>query len=305
MGKVTGIEWTDATFNPWWGCAEVSPGCDNCYARELAKRTRGLAWGPGAPRVLASENVWRQPLAWNEEAEREGRRHRVFCASMADVFDAEAPIGALDRLWGLIRATPMLDWQLLTKRPANIRSRLPVDWSAHGYGNVWLGVSAETQAHLEQRLPAILRIPARCHFVSAEPLLGPLDLWPSWTRRNDLGGALDWLIIGGESGPKSRPFEPDWAHDLLQQCARRKAAGEGPAPFVKQLGTAWAQQRRKRHGRADPKGGDIAEWPLGLRVRTFPPTCAACARALAGPDYDYCPSCEEPEKEPVPLEARP
>lgn len=293
MGEGTTIPWTDNTFSPWWGCTEVSPGCDHCYARQLAARTRGMAWGRGTPRVPVGDATWKQPLKWNERAAAEGRRARVFSASMSDVFDGEVPGAWRERLWALIRATPHLDWQLLTKRAANIARMLPPDWGRHGYGNVWLGVSAETQEHLEQRVPALLKVPARCHFVSYEPALGPIDIWASWVRENDLGGTLDWIIIGGESGPSARLFNPDWARSVLRQCREFNSDGYGPAPFVKQLGSAWAAERRKRYGPGDAKGETPAEWPMDLRIRRHPPTCASCARALPGPDYDYCPSCEE------------
>ena len=137
--KNSPINWTHHTFNCWQGCTRVSPECDNCYAVRFAAR-QGVKWGKGAPRRVMSDNYWREPLAWDRAAARAGERHRVFCASEADWADAEAPAGQLKRLWGLIRATPNLDWLLLTKRAGRIERSLPSDWG-EGYANVWLGVS--------------------------------------------------------------------------------------------------------------------------------------------------------------------
>ncbi|MCI0671755.1 MAG: phage Gp37/Gp68 family protein, partial [Myxococcaceae bacterium] len=181
MGAETEISWTHSTFNPWWGCTRVSPGCDHCYAESFDRRVGGAHWGKGVPRRTFGDKHWGEPLKWNAAAAKAGERRRVFCASMADVFDAEAPDGALERLWALIRATPALDWLLLTKRPGRIRHSLPADWG-DGYPNVWLGTTVEDQERAEQRIPVLLDVPARVHFLSCEPLLGPVDvsrfMWP-------------------------------------------------------------------------------------------------------------------------------
>lgn len=128
MGFNSSIEWTTHTFNPWWGCTKVSDGCKFCYAETLSKRYGHSVWGPGKARRLMSDNHWQEPVKWNKQAQEQGTRYRVFCASMADVFDEQAPEGQLDRLWELIRVTPYLDWQLLTKRPQRICASLPDDW---------------------------------------------------------------------------------------------------------------------------------------------------------------------------------
>ena len=133
-----------------------------------------------------------------------------FCASLADVFDNKAPEGALDDLWRLIHKTPYLDWQILTKRPQNIASRLPANWYPFGYDNVWLGISVENQEEYDRAGPYLLDIPARLKFVSYEPALGPLDIQP-WPKPC-------WLIAGGESGVGSRPCEYDWMRDIRDQC---------------------------------------------------------------------------------------
>ena len=213
------------TFNPWWGCTRVSPGCDHCYAERIDLRAGGGHWGKGAPRRTFGEKYWARPLQWERAAARSGERARVLCASMADVFDAEAPEGALERLWALIRRTPHLDWLVLTKRPARIERGLPPDWGS-GYANVWLGATVEDQTLAEQRVPVLLDVPARLRFLCCEPLLGPVDLSP-WLP------ALDWLIAGGESGPSARPVHPDWVRGLRDQCL-----AAGVPFFFKQWGAA-------------------------------------------------------------------
>lgn len=214
MSSSTHISWTDRTVNPWWGCSKVSPACLNCYAEKLAWRFAKLAWGRGSSRRKASENVLAQPLAWNRAAKRKGIRYRVFCASMADVFDEEVPEEWRAELWDIIRQCTELDWQLLTKRPENIASMLPPDWG-DGWSHVWLGVTVEDQTRADQRIPILQSIPASIRFLSAEPLLGPVTL--------DLNG-IDWVILGGESGPHYRPMHPDWARSVRDQCLQRNVA---------------------------------------------------------------------------------
>ena len=159
MGESTEISWCDHTFNPWIGCARVSAGCDNCYAESMAKRYGWHDWKNETPRHLTSDAYWRQPIRWNINARAAGVPARVFCASLADVFDPHAPAGARERLWELIAETPWLNWLILTKRPSPMRTMLPcvpqrlaVDWP-----NVWLGVSAEDQATYDQRMPLLGR----------------------------------------------------------------------------------------------------------------------------------------------------
>jgi protein gp37 len=218
LGKSTAIEWTDHTFNPWWGCMKVSPACDHCYAEAWDKRVGGNHWGPRAQRRTFGDEHWSEPLRWNRAAAAAGVRRRVFCASMADVFDNAAPAGALERLWQVILATPRLDWQLLTKRPQNIRSRLPADWG-EGYPNVWLGTTVENQEEAERRIPHLLSVTALIRFLSCEPLLGPISLHKEWAH-----GGLHWIIAGGESGPKARPSNPEWFRSLRDQCGKAELA---------------------------------------------------------------------------------
>lgn len=283
MAEVSAIAWTDATFNPWWGCARVSPGCEHCYAERLATVRRKLpVWGVDAERKPMSEAYWREPVRWNRKAEADGVRRRVFCASMADVFELppERNVGARAlqsaaraRLFMLIESTPHLDWLLLTKRPENIRSLVPwgrrIPWPA----NAWMGVTAEDQKRADERIPLLLEVPARVRFVSHEPALERVDL-RRWLGPN----GVHWVITGGESGPGARGYLLNWAADIIEQC---RAAGV--APFVKQLGArAYLEGRgllddddpgaidlvtvRTKH----PKGGDPAEWHPQLRVQEFP-----------------------------------
>lgn len=215
MGKNSHIEWTHHTFNPWWGCKKVSPACDNCYAELWARRMGHQLWGTDSPRRFFTDSHWREPFTWNEEARLTGHRQRVFCASMADVFERRSDLNSQrERLWQLIESTPHLDWLLLTKRPQNVARFVP--WGTNWPLNVWLGTSVENQAIAEKRLPFLLRSPATIRFLSCEPLLGPLNL-REWFRRDGFY-PIDWIIAGGESGAASRPMHPDWISSLLHQC---------------------------------------------------------------------------------------
>lgn len=310
MGQVTAIEWCDHTFNPSRGCTKVSPGCANCYAETLSRRNPKVLgeWGPSGKRVVAAESYWRQPVQWDREAKAAGVRRRVFCASLADVFedwpgaivdaggrqllanDWWPPLGmgaggpltlshVRERLGRLIAATPALDWLLLTKRPESA-GRMMADHmfglrEAGGRtavpGNVWLGTSAEDQQRANDRLPHLLKIPASMRFLSLEPLLGPVtvgllgvlpgDEFPGY---QPVHTRLDWVIVGGESGPGARPCHLDWVRALVEEC-------RGVVPcFVKQLGGAPVIDGGRALRLKDKKGGDLTEWPKGLRVRQFP-----------------------------------
>ena len=254
MGETTGITWTDHTLNPVWGCAKISLGCDNCYAAAFAKRVGQKVWGTKTARRTFKDGHWNEPLKWQRQAMKDGRRHRVFCASMADVFDPNWPKGTRERLWELIKQTPALDWQVLTKRPENAAKMLPPDWG-DGYPNVWLGVTAENQEYADKRIPVLLKTPALTRFVSYEPALELVNF------EDYLYDGLDWLICGGESGPKCRPFDQRWAKSVILQCREHKVAC-----FHKQMGELWARQNKakSRHG-ADP-----AEWYRPYRVQQFP-----------------------------------
>ena len=220
MGETTGIEWTDHTFNPWWGCAKVSPACDHCYAETWAAKMGQSVWGLDAPRKPASESTWREPLRWARAAQAAGVRRRVFCASMADVAEARADLDpARARLFKLIDDTRALDWLLLTKRPhrwadvhpmaRRVAAGVDLAWAS----NIWLGTTVENQKWAEVRIPQLLRERARCQtlFLSVEPLLEPIDLRP-WLSQ------IDWVIVGGESGEGSREMQAAWVRSLRDQC---------------------------------------------------------------------------------------
>ena len=244
MADQTGISWTDHTFNPWWGCTAIAPGCDNCYAAALDKRTGGDYWNPKVKPRRTSPANWRKVLKWNEHAEIENRRHRVFCGSMMDWCDNNAPEKALNDLWDLIRNTPMLDWQLLTKRATRIADCLPYDWG-DGYQNVWLGVTCEDCKHGYPRIAALREIPAKIRFVSAEPLL-------DWLYQADRHlESVDWLIIGGESGPNFREIPREWFTDLIYLGKQA-----GCSIWFKQ----WGGNSRNKGG-CLVDGTELKEWP--------------------------------------------
>ena len=231
MAENTSIEWAHHTFNPWQGCTKVSPGCKHCYAEALDRRHLRNSedhWGPAAPRIFASESYMRQPHAWNRKAKRAGERARVFCMSMGDLFEQhQVPLYAAiqaryrRRLYELIEQTPWLDWLLLSKRPENMTPMLPVAWRAAPPANVWLGTSIENQATAEERLPVLLDTPARVHFVSYEPALGPVDLEKAASAPEyAVPLQLDWVIAGDESGPGARPARRWWMASMRDQCQR-------------------------------------------------------------------------------------
>lgn len=219
MGKDSSIEWTDHTFNPWWGCAHVSPGCENCYAEAWAKRVGEKVWGTKQDRRFFTEKHWSEPLKWNADAQAGKNRKRVFCASMADVFELRSDLDEWrEKLWELIDETPWLDWLLLTKRPQNIGKKVP--WTNDWPNNVWLGTTVEDQKRADERLPILLQFPAKRRFLSCEPLLGPVDL-SAWTRhRPKKLHEIDWVIAGGESGANARAMLPGWARQLRDECQK-------------------------------------------------------------------------------------
>lgn len=301
MGQTT-IEWTshqkpDGTivpgysFNPWLGCTRISEGCRHCYAEAWAKRSGLVQWGDQAERRRTSASYWRQPLKWNREAEKAGERWRVFCASLADVFEHKPELMPWrSDLLRLIHGTPNLDWLLLTKRPENWMAHLNaalVQFDSEGDTemirfasgwltgsrvpkNVWLGASVENQEQADKRIPELLKIPARVRFLSCEPLLGHIaieDYLPRYgcgrrchhsNNKADLCGeggiiefpAIEWVIVGGESGPKARPMHPDWARSLRSQCQTM-----GVPFFFKQHGEwlHWSQAKRWKDSR-------VADW---------------------------------------------
>ena len=265
------IEWTGRTWNPSTGCDRISPGCDNCYALGMAKRLKAMGQakyqndgdprtsGPGFgltvhPSALDIPLGVRKPTTW-------------FVNSMSDLLHARVPVNFIGGVWNVMALTPWHTYQILTKRPERAQKILS-EWEANGWlwrkedmiwcgpipgplANVHVGTSIEMNRYC-RRADDLRQTPAAVHFLSLEPLLGPL---PSL----DLTG-IDWAIIGGESGPGSRPLDLGWVRDLIAQC--REA---GTAIFVKQLGSQWA-----RENGGSGKGGDRSAWPEDLRIRQFP-----------------------------------
>jgi protein gp37 len=321
MGEDSKIQWCHHTFNPWHGCVKVSEACKFCYAEVATpvrvKRAHGLElWGADAARDLTSAANWRDPHKWNRDAKAAGVRARVFCASLADVFEDRRDLdGHRERLWDLIEATPHLDWLLLTKRPECIKRLIRPAWVDAPRANVWLGTTVENHARAEERIIHLSSVPAVVHFLSIEPMLEAVDLLPfldpvaiaaaimhhhqtghdcggggdgahcdvcdvEWTNGRSL---VDWVIVGGESGPGARPCDVNWLREIVRQCR------EASVPvFVKQLGAKPYDSLESDRGSDEPhpdgagadpscrlqlrnrKGGDIDEFPDDLRVREFP-----------------------------------
>jgi protein gp37 len=322
MAEQTAISWTDHTFNPWIGCTRVSPACDSCYAAtSTPARVHGVRWEAGAPRHRTAESTWRQVLAWNRKAVKAGVRRRVFCASLADVFDREVPHEWRADLFALIMEAPGLDWLLLTKRPQMVRKLVREVWLyanqhaepaleewCRGWingdavpSNVWLGTTCENQEEADRRIPHLLGMPAALHFLSCEPLLGPvnlarvrrpagsglgaghIDALRGWTidagslhRGQDAPGRIGWVIAGGESGDDARPMHPDWSRSLRDQCS---VAG---VPFhFKQ----WGEWREFEHGlpnRMVAIGSEEAEAVLASAIR--PGWVTPAGRFFTDPD---------------------
>jgi protein gp37 len=305
----TSIAWCHATFNPWEGCSRVSEGCKNCYAEARAKRVGTVQWGPSGTRRVASESYWKQPLKWDREAKAAGERRRVFCASLADVFeDRPELVEPRARLFGIIDVTPNLNWLLLTKRPRNVRPLAYRAWckpvSGHvsqneGDGrkwkfpsNVWLGVSVENQLAADERIPVLMKIPAAVRFLSCEPLLGPVDvsLW--------LPAPCHYCAVLVEGFKKADcPYCHGGGRMLAYDGAGRQTrgidwliAGGESGPNARPCHLSWVRSLvgqcrdavvpcfTKQLGVAplgmsrlrDRKGGDMEEWPEDLKVREFP-----------------------------------
>ena len=339
MSQDSAIEWTDATWNPVRGCTKVSPGCAHCYAETFAERWRGVkghAYEQGFDLRLVPEKL--------DEPLRRKKPTTYFVNSMSDLFQEGVPDAFIDRVFAVMALAPKHTFQLLTKRAERMRAYCSTLGRHHGVDrvsvaakalqpdgpgfmwtmgnggwhlpNVWLGVSVENQHFADERIPLLLQTPAAVRFISAEPLLGSVDLdrggWsflrplrpPPGNHRGHERG-LDWVIVGGESGPGARPCHTEWIGDLVKQC--RSA---GVPVFVKQMGSVpYVQAARLRHWEwrhikraedrrfthavddalgwrvhlASSKGGDMAEWPDDLRVREFPACERSPARDAVGP----------------------
>lgn len=335
MAENTKIEWANHTFNPWFGCQKVGPGCDHCYAEGWAKRSGLVQWGPGADRRRSSEANWRKPIKWNRQAEiqhnawqafkgahpgltdaqlvdagfAKPERPRVFCASLADVFDNAVPDAWRMDLFSLIAKTPYLDWLLVTKRVGNVMRMCSGDGLMFDMiaDRVWLGVTICNQEEADRDIPKLMQIPAKVRWLSMEPLLGPVDLsqWldiiqyedgAAWMRRNigHLHDMLDWVVVGGESGPHARPMNPDWAYELRDQC------DAADVPFLFKQWGEWATAGNRafgavkgevRHIRSDGSfwGDDIPEDENADVLTVVKVGKAAAGRLLGGVQHDGYP----------------
>lgn len=261
MAANSGIQWTDSTFNGWWGCTRVGPGCDHCYAADLDKRTGGDHWGAGVERRLTSDRNWNEPIRWNRMAAEAGKPIKVFASSMCDVFDNEVPQAWRDRLWLLIEKTPWLRWQILTKRIGNAEKMLPERWREAWPSHVGVMATVVNQEEADRDIPKLVRLKrewgARWIGLSVEPMLGGTNIAP-WLAD------VDWVIWGGESGPEARETHLEWGLFLVYQC---KCAGV--AFFAKQAGDRPMLDGMRLHA-LGPKGKVMSLWPEALRVREFP-----------------------------------
>jgi protein gp37 len=286
----TSIEWTDTTWNPTTGCDKISAGCDNCYALTMARRLKAMGQakyqtdgdprtsGPGFglavhPDTLGEPFKWRKP-------------RKVFVNSMSDLFHAKVPMEFVRRVFEVIEATPQHTYQVLTKRAARlpkVADKLP--WPS----NLWLGVSAEDQEQANLRIPALLATPAKVKFISAEPLLGPVVLRDDWIGLDPYSrdkASLNWVIVGGESGPNARPMAPDWARHLRDQCV-----SAGVPYFFKQWGS-WAPSGWNGIGRPLPGSvfvGDEID-VAGHRVEMARVAKKSEMRELDGRTWDQFPN---------------
>ena len=268
MGKATKIAWADSTWNPWWGCEMVSPGCTHCYASTLAKRAGKDCWGKGSPRLSMGESYWAEPLTWNKQAAagavgKDGKHWIVFAGDMCDIFDNAGLQDERKHMWELMRQTSHLTWLLLSKRPENFAKYLPADWG-EGYANVWLGVTCEDRKHGYPRVNILRNTPAKVRFLSCEPLLEDIS-------DVNLNG-IDWLIAGGESGTGSRSFDLAWARALKVRCAEASTTF-----FFKQLGSEpvdvgspFLILRKQQNGKKDVHGKAAINFPADLRVQSWP-----------------------------------
>lgn len=308
MGRETLIAWTDHTFNPWWGCLKVSPGCEHCYAEALAVTRRKLpVWGPASTTERKrTSGPWKDLPKWDAAARRDGVRRRVFVASMADIFE-DHPMVAPWRAeaLALLEACPHLDVQLLTKRPGNVLAMVPPAWRAAWPSHVWVGTTVEDQRRADERVPLLLQVPAPVRFLSCEPLLEEVGL-ARWLRSPLAGEDRDgmWCARCGHDADChwTEPGDDDSCTADECSCGEFRAAprlqwvivggesGGGARPmslrwarslrdqcraagvpvFIKQMGARALCDDGSLMRWPHPAGADPAEWPADLRVQEFP-----------------------------------
>lgn len=269
--SATSIQWTDAVWNPIRGCSRVSPGCQNCYAERMAARFSADMWdGPqdavavmtkAGPRwtgkVILVEDKLNDPLHWKQP-------RRVFVNSMSDLFHERVKTKWLIKIFEVMVCANRHTFQVLTKRPERMLAFMS-KYPGYAVGNIWLGVSAENQETADERIPLLFQTPAAVRWVSAEPLLGPIDLRPYLEGYQKGKPALDWVVVGGESGPGARKCDvARWLDPIVTACKEA-----GVSCFVKQMGAnAWFGDGRLRF--KDPKGGDPTQWAEHHKVRQLP-----------------------------------
>lgn len=288
------IEWTDHTINFWWGCLKVSPGCTNCYAESFSKRVGRNIWGPAqTTERWRTKGPWVDCLKWDQKAGVEGVRRKAFCQSMSDFFEDHPQLSAWrTEALEIIESFEWLEVQLLTKRIENVLEMVPQRWLDNWPPHVWIGTSVEDQQRADERIPHLLQIPAKIRFLSCEPLLGPVDLedlayeaaGPEWAGYNAL---VNWVIVGGESGPGARPMHPGWARSLRDQCQ-----GAGIPFFFKQWGNWLPQDQKPNHNECHKTTIPFRQWsddPLDYSMDVGK-KCAG--RLLDGVEYSEFPQVE-------------
>lgn len=271
MAENSKIQWTDHTFNPWFGCTKVSPGCANCYAENLMDTIwNKVERGKGNPRKLTSEKNWNLPLKWDKEAAKQGVRKKVFCASLADVFDEEISWEWRVKLFNLIRKTTNLDWLILTKRPKIAKEFFDKyevsDFEKESFSSkIWIGTSVENQKAANERIPILAQIPVKIRFISGEPLLENVKLnLEEYGRHPDYAFGIDWVIVGGESGNKARRMDLDWVRNIRNQCQQAEVKF-----FFKQFGSVLAKElglTKTGHDFNEPN------FPEEFKIREMPET---------------------------------
>lgn len=278
MSSNTKISWCDHTFNPWIGCSRVSDECFRCYADAFAKRYfKDVQWIVNGGRHRTSEANWAKVRSWNSKAIERGASARVFCASLADVFEVHPALDAWrEDLFELIIECTALDWMMLTKRPENVMRMVPADWRRKWPQHVWIGTSVGTQESTA-RLDELIRIPAPVRFVSAEPLLEHVDLWPWLSKKQRGAPAIQLVITGGESGGGSRPMHPEWPRAIRDDCA-----DAGVHYHHKQWGN-WVPEVRMSLKQISAASKRKFTFPDGTVMRQM--SVKAAGRLLVGKEY--------------------
>lgn len=333
MSFGTKIAYCHATFNPWMGCTKISTGCQRCFAERWAKRSGMVEWGPGKPRRRTSESYWKQPLKWNKQAEKEATRYLVL-TDLCDPLDMEIPVGWFTDFLSLILRTPRLDWLFLTKRIDNWRhciARMKTYGKVSGdermeylgdslsdgikIPNLWLGITVCNQAEADRDIPILLSIPAVKHWLSIEPMLGPINITPfiggkahkcecGWhetelklfpmnrkmyhpncgmfTKDYD---AVKWIVCGGESGVGARPMHPDWVRSVRDQC---QSAG---VPFFFKSWGEWLPSGQSVDAMYDEllDSANTHEWPDANPRHSFRIGTKAAGNLLDGQKWEQLP----------------